>query len=158
MGLSKAESYKVYASLLQLQSAKGLATVRFFGKVLGTEGDYYVAECTGYTPPEPEEGAEPPPEPPADAEAAGEPGCNAFTYFVASDPASEWTVLPNVTPAEIVASKLIRKFLTGKLDAPVRAYPPYPGDEKVYLRSLLALISAATTLVPATTLVKPEEA
>ena len=44
------------------------------------------------------------------------------------------------------------------LDAPVRAYPPYPGDEKVYLRSLLALISAATTLVPAGTLVKPEEA
>ena len=157
IGLSKEETYRVYAALLQLQQTKQLATVRFFGKVLGTEADYYVAECTGYQPPDPDPDADPEPEPPADAEPAGS-GCNAFTYFVTNDPASEWTVLPDVKPKEIVASKLIRKFLTGKLDASVRAYPPYPGDEKVYLRSLLALISAATILVPHDMLVKPEDA
>lgn len=52
----------VYASLLQLQQTSKLATVRFFGKVLGTGADYYVAEATYAEPPEPPE--EPPPPPP----------------------------------------------------------------------------------------------
>jgi len=112
--------------------------------------DYSSAEVAGYTPPDPEEGAEEAPPPPgAPVEDAGDAkGCNQFTYFATNDPAGSWTVLPNVTPQQIVSSKRIRKYLTGDLTADVRAYPPFPGQEKEYLRALIARIVAATTLCP----------
>jgi len=149
VGLSASETYRVYASLVQLQQTKGLSTVRFFGKVLGVPGDYYIAEGVYVTPPELPEGYEPPPPPPgAPVEEPGT-GCNKFTYFAASDPSGEWVPLPDVTPQQIVCSKLIRKYLTGDLEADVRAYPPFPGTEKAYLRALIARIVAATMLTPA---------
>jgi radial spoke head protein 4A len=150
VGLSPDETYKVYASLVALQKSKDLASVRFFGKMLGAPGDYYIAEAVYNTPPEPEEGdGEPPPPPPgAPVEETGV-GCNKYVYFAATDPAGEWAVLPDVTPQQIVMSKKIRKYLTGDLNADVRAYPPFPGQEKSYLRAIIARIVAATTLVPA---------
>lgn len=146
VGLSSDETYRVYAGLVALQKAKDLGTVKFFGKVLGTPGDYYIAEATYNTPPDaPEE--EPPPPPGPLAEASGV-GCNKYVYFAASDPSGEWTALPDVTPLQITCSKRIRKYLTGSLEADVRAYPPFPGQEKEYLRALVARIVAATTLCP----------
>ncbi len=148
----------MYAGLLALQQAKKLASVRFFGKVLGTGADYYVAEATYETPPEPAEGEEPPPPPPgAPVEESGT-GCNTFVYFVANDPAAEWTALPDVTPYAIVSSLPICKYLTGDLAADVRAYPPFPGKEREYLRALLARIVHATTLTAVNTFKMPEEA
>merc|ERR1719440_789627 len=156
VGLSKEETYMVYASLLQLQQTAKLATVRFFGKVLGTGADYYVAEATYAEPPEPPE--EPPPPPPgAPVEETGT-GCNAFVYFATTDLSGAWTALPEVTPQQIVASTLIRKYLTGTLDADVRAYPPFPGKEASYLRALLARISHSTTLAPVGKFVMEEDA
>lgn len=147
----------MYASLLQLQQAKNLSFVRFFGKVFGTQADYYVAQGTYVEPPAPEDGAEEAPPPPgAPVEEAGT-GCNAFVYFVCNDPAGEWTALPDVTPQQIVSSAKIRKFLTGSLGADVRAYPPFPGQEAAYLRALLARIVHATTLCPVGKYSLPEE-
>jgi radial spoke head protein 4A len=156
VGLSKNETYLVYASLLQCQQKKKLSSVRFFGKVLGTTADYYIAEGTYSEPPEPPE--EPPPPPPgAPVEESGA-GCNLFTYFATTDLSGEWTALPDVTPQQIVASTKIRKFLTGSLTADVRAYPPFPGKEDAYLRALLARIVHATTLCPVGKFVMPEDA
>jgi len=52
--------------------------------------------------------------------------------------------LPPVTPAQLVASRKIKKFFTGKLDASVVSYPPFPGNESNYLRAQIARISAGT--------------
>lgn len=153
IGLTEEETYSVYASLIALQQAKGLSTIRFFGKVLGTGADYFVAEATYTNPPEPEEGA---PEPAADVEPMGQ-GCNTYTYFVTNSPAAEWTELPNVTPQQMLASSTIRKFFTGDLSAEVRAYPPFPGKENAYLRAQIARIVHATTLTPAGKFSNPEE-
>ena len=38
-------------------------------------------------------------------------------FFLAGKP---WVKLPAVTPAQIVAARSIKKFFTGRLDAPVR--------------------------------------
>jgi radial spoke head protein 4A len=48
LGLGKSEMYGVMLSLKKLgeDPEKKLATVRFFGKMLGTGGDYYVFEST----------------------------------------------------------------------------------------------------------------
>jgi len=75
-------------------------------------------------------------------------GCNSFVYYATNDPAGPWTELPLVTPTQITASKVVRKLFTGDLNAPVRAYPPFPGAEKEYLRAQIARIVASTTLCP----------
>lgn len=147
-GLPARETYRVYASLVQLQKEKDLQSVRFFGKVLGVPTDYYIAEAVYNTPPEPEEGYEPPPPPPGAPVEEPATGCNSFVYFATNDPASPWTALPDVTPQQIVYSKRIRKYVTGDLEANVRAFPPFPGQEKAYLRALIARIVAAATLCP----------
>ena len=40
--------------------------------------------------------------------------------YVSSLAGRPWVKLPAVTPAQIVAARSIKKFFTGRLDAPVR--------------------------------------
>ena len=132
----------MFASVHKLQQSKKLSSARLFGKILGTAKDYYVVEAKYVDEPErpePEEGAPPPPVP---LEASSE-GCNTFAYFVTNDPSQEWTELPQVKPDQISAALLIRKLFTGDLQADVRAYPPFPGKEKEYLRAQIVRPSHA---------------
>ncbi|CAL1576774.1 unnamed protein product [Knipowitschia caucasica] len=69
-------------------------------------------------------------------------------YFVCNEPGLPWTKLPTVTPAQITTARLIRKFFTGRLDAPIVSYPPFPGNESNYLRAQIARISAGTQVSP----------
>jgi radial spoke head protein 4A len=147
VGLSREETHRVFASIHKLQQSKKLSSARLFGKILGTAKDYYVVEAKYVDEPErpePEEGAPPPTVP---LEASSE-GCNTFAYFVTNDPSQEWTELPQVKPDQISAALLIRKLFTGDLQADVRAYPPFPGKEKEYLRAQIARIWTASTLCP----------
>merc|ERR1711976_150196 len=75
-------------------------------------------------------------------------GANKKTYFVCNDPGKLWIKLPPVTPAQISTARKIKKFLTGRLDAPVVSYPPFPGNEANYLRAQIARISAGTHISP----------
>ncbi|XP_020950253.1 radial spoke head protein 6 homolog A isoform X2 [Sus scrofa] len=75
-------------------------------------------------------------------------GANKYLYFVCNEPGRPWVRLPHVTPIQIVQARKIRKFFTGRLDAPVVSYPPFPGNEANYLRAQIARISAATHISP----------
>lgn len=75
-------------------------------------------------------------------------GVNKFTYFVCREPGLPWMRLPTVTPTQITAARHIRKFFTGRLDAPIISYPPFPGNEANYLRAQIARISAGTQVSP----------
>ncbi|XP_048258834.1 radial spoke head protein 4 homolog A-like [Haliotis rufescens] len=75
-------------------------------------------------------------------------GANKKTYFVCNDPGKVWMKLPAVTPAQITAGRKIKKFFTGRLDALVVSYPPFPGNEANYLRAQIARISAGTHISP----------
>ncbi len=57
--------------------------------------------------------------------------------------------MPSVTPQQISVARKTRKFLTGRLDAPIVSYPPFPGNESNYLRATIARISAGTHISPA---------
>jgi len=57
--------------------------------------------------------------------------------------------LPNATPHALVAARAVRKLLTGDLAAPVAAHPPFPGSEALYVRAMIALVSAGTAIAPA---------
>jgi len=91
-------------------------------------------------------------------EAAGDPdendpdfepsgvGANAFTFWVTTSLTGTWEKLPHITPKHIVASRKIKKILTGNLDAKVITHPHFPGTEKDLLRAQIARITADTVL------------
>ena len=130
-----------------------LSTVRFFGKFFGTEGDYYVFEATLKTPEpaaEEEDGAEPEFGRPVSTIPSEENGVgsNKNIYFICSYLGGAFTRLPDVSPLMITTAKGIKKFLTGKLDSEVSAYPPFPGKESEFLRAQIAIIAAETVMCP----------
>lgn len=145
LGLGKSEMYGVMLALKKLgeDPEKKLATVRFFGKMLGTGGDYYVFEST-LTEPGPEIEV---PEGEIPAEASGT-GANLYTYWVCSYIGGPFTRLPDLTPAMITAARSLKKYLTGNLAEDVAAYPPFPGKEAEFLRAQIGRVASATVVCP----------
>eukprot|EP00955_Chlamydomonas_euryale_P040782 351806-Chlamydomonas_euryale.AAC.10 len=153
VGLGRQEMYTVMLAAKKLggNADRGVQTVRFFGKFFGTTACYYVFECTVNEPPElPEapEGATP--------NESGT-GANNYTYYVCNYLGGPFTMLPAVTPGEIKAARAVRKFLTGKLDAPVSTYPLFLGTEAAYLRCQITRIACATVCCPAGSFVADED-
>jgi len=115
--------------------------IRLWGKILGTDADYYIAEAFK----EGEVGE------PDESDQTAEPsgvGANKYTYFVTNDlAAQEWVRLPNVRPKEIVAARRIKKLMSGNINNTVITHPPFPGNEQVLLRAQIARIAADVTLM-----------
>jgi len=171
VGLGREETFRIFLSLKTLSESHPLKTVRFWGKIFGIESNYLVAEAEykeGEEPraPEPEQ-AEPEEQPEGSPEENADVlpksqykpppalpveeyghGVNKKIYYVCSEPGTEWKLLPDVTPSQISSSRQIRKFLTGRLDAPVVSYPPFPGNEANYLRAQIARITSGTHVSP----------
>jgi len=173
VGLGREETFRIFPALKNLVDTHTLQSVRFWGKVLGNNKNYIVAEVEyregAEDEPsteeeqedepkedEPEEGKEdeddvPKPDykpPPVIPKEENGTGCNKKTYFVCNEPGTEWVKLPPVTPAQLVCARQIKKFFTGNLEAPVVSYPPFPGTEINYLRAQIARISAGTNISP----------
>lgn len=73
-------------------------------------------------------------------------GVNRMVYFVCTDlMTDEWIELPPATPHQINVSRRVTKYLTADLDHDVASFP---GTERVYLRALIARISAGTSISP----------
>ena len=84
IGFGEQETYRLQKSLKKFVAAKPYKAIRFFGKILGTEKDYYVIECEGEVEEDPEAGAGDDDQ--ADPDPKLEPkgtGVNEFTYWVA---------------------------------------------------------------------------
>jgi len=141
-GFGEMESYKVKCSLRNLafkSQDQGFSKIKLWGKILGSSKDYYIAEAS-------KDGADDPDDENPDSEPLGV-GANTYSYFVTNDLCDEWTKLPNIKPSEIVASRRIKKILTGDLDAKVVTHPPFPGTERVLLRAQIARITCDTGLM-----------
>lgn len=182
VGLGREEWIRVYFALKQLCDGKmagqegpeypALATCRFWGKVMGLEKNYYIAEVAfrdededgdttqgdieGQDPEEddgdeegeklPQSNFKPPVKVPN--EERGAAGANKYTYFVVNEPGEEWVRLPSVSPHHIVTARSITKFFTGRLGASVNSFPEFPGEERHLLRAQIARISAGTHIAP----------
>ncbi|KAM3875867.1 radial spoke head protein 4 homolog A-like [Diretmus argenteus] len=175
VGLGREETQRIFLALKQLLDSRPLKYCRLWGKVLGVQSNYVVAEVQyregeeeqlstedeekeGETQDDEEEDEmgevidplprstyKPPPVVPKEANGTG---ANKFVYHVCKEPGLPWIELPSVTPAQISAARQIRRFFTGRLDAPVVSYPPFPGNEANYLRAQIARISAGTQVSP----------
>uniref|UniRef100_A0A672U8W1 Radial spoke head component 4A n=2 Tax=Strigops habroptila TaxID=2489341 RepID=A0A672U8W1_STRHB len=178
IGLSKDESYHIFLALKKLISVQPVPqTCRFWGKILGLEMNYIIAEVqygegaeeeeteeeeaieeeekgmTEFEDEEEEKEKDEPPKstykpPPTIPKEENGTGANKYVYFVCNEPSSPWVKLPPVTPAQIVCARKIKKFFTGRLDAPIVSFPPFPGNEANYLRAQIARISAGTQISP----------
>ncbi|XP_058806534.1 radial spoke head protein 6 homolog A [Phymastichus coffea] len=97
-------------------------------------------------PPIPENTWLPPPKVPPEKLGTG---ANAKVYFVCNSPGlDDWVELPAVTPEQIVIARQTIYVFTGNLEADIRTFPPFPGNEKNYLRAQIARIGAATHVSP----------
>ncbi|XP_072499227.1 radial spoke head protein 4 homolog A [Notamacropus eugenii] len=168
VGLSTDETYRIFLALKQLTDTQPIQTCRFWGKILGLEMNYIVAEVEfregedeeeieeediieGSEIDEDEEDGLPKSSykgPQVIPKEESRTGTNKYTYFVCNEPGRPWVRLPSVTPAQIVIARKIKKFFTGRLDAPIMSYPPFPGNESNYLRAQIARISAGTHISP----------
>ncbi|XP_064454099.1 radial spoke head protein 4 homolog A [Mirounga angustirostris] len=173
VGLGTDETYRVFLALKQLTDTHPIQRCRFWGKILGLEMNYIVAEVE-FREGEDEEDVEdenvteerddgdseadendeeelrrtfyktPQPIPKEESRT----GANKYVYFVCNEPGGPWVKLPSVTPAQIVIARKIKKFFTGHLETPIVSYPPFPGNESNYLRAQIARISAGTHVSP----------
>ena len=136
------ETYRLQKSLKKLSEKLSATAMRFFGKIHGTEKDYYVVEATV---PEGEDdgGGDLAP----DVEPKGT-GVNIYSYYVAHDSLSDWIKLPDLTPTDIAASRQVKVLFTGNLDRQIYTNPYFFGQEKHYLRAQISRIIHSTTLFP----------
>ena len=147
------ENYRLQKSLKKLSERLAAGSLRFFGKIYGTEQDYYVVEATL---PEGEAGGDDDGEKAADVEPSGT-GVNTNTYYVAHNSMSEWTKLPDLSPKDIAASRQIKVLFTGHLDREIQTNPFFFGQERHYLRAQISRIIHSTTLFPKGIMRKVEE-
>uniref|UniRef100_A0A3Q3WFZ7 Uncharacterized protein n=1 Tax=Mola mola TaxID=94237 RepID=A0A3Q3WFZ7_MOLML len=161
VGLGREELHRIFLALMQLFESQVLLRCRLWGKILGTESSYIIAEAECK---ELEEEEEQKTEEEAEKEERQTnieenetevskwkttgTGANKFVYYVCKEPGLPWVKLPSVSPADITAARQIRKFFTGKLNARVVSYPPFLGNEANYLRAQIARISAGSQVSP----------
>mmetsp|Transcript_17763 Transcript_17763/g.30076 ORF Transcript_17763/g.30076 Transcript_17763/m.30076 type:complete len:135 (-) Transcript_17763:637-1041(-) len=124
----------------QLIQKTGAGQLRFWGRVRGTEKDYYIAEGT-LEAGEPVEGEEP-----VEGFEERGSGVNKFVYWVTNSPMDEWTQLPDLKPNDLINSRHIKMMFTGDVNRRIYTNPFFMETEKVLLRAQISRISHSTTL------------
>jgi len=143
VGFGKQESYHMAMSLRALAAnTPGLESLRLWGKVLGTEGDYYIAESTFQG-----AGVPAPMMPEDDVEPRGQ-GSNRCIYWVKSGQFDPWVRLPHARASQIKAARHMKRMMSGDLAASVVSTPWFPGREEHLLRAQIARITSTCLLAP----------
>ena len=125
-------------SLQKLAASQQCSFIRFFGKIRGTQADYYVVEATaegGEEPAEEEEGNEGAAEEKDPNQEEKGTGVNKYTYFVTNSPFSPWSRLPDLSPTQISAARGIKFMFSGNLENDIICNPFFFGKEKHLLRA-----------------------
>lgn len=142
VSFGKGEVYRLYLAMKKLATGLdgGVDRLRLFGKITTRGLPYYIVEGLSDAD---EEGVD-------ETKQEGRGGANKYAYWVSqsAEALSGWVKLPNVTMAQVVTSRQFKRLLTGNLDAPVPAYPPFSGTEKNLLRAIIARISGSTLISP----------
>jgi len=158
ISIGRTDTYILHKSIQKLAASAAAKNMRFWGKIVGTEGDYYIAEAENEEVEIPEgfEGA-----------IEDHLGGNKYSYWVCSYPGGPWEKLELLHPAQVVAARKLKKFFTGKLNAEVSGYPPFAmkaangeivtWQEKHLLRAQIARISSACVITPAGVFDRDEE-
>ena len=104
----------------------GASQLRFWGKIYGTNADYFVVE--GTLAKAEEKAADP------SVEKRGT-GVNKYVYWVTDNLLDDWVQLPDAKAEHIVAARQIKHLMTGDLNASIDSNPLFPGKERHFLRA-----------------------
>ena len=104
-------------SINGLVAKVGASQMRFWGKIKGTQKDYFVAE--GFL-----EGGEEADLSRESTEARGT-GANQYVYWVCNNPLEDWIQLSDLIPSQIIQSRNIKVSITGQINAKVFTNPFY---------------------------------
>jgi len=140
VGFGQEETLLLQKSLAQLAARTQARELRFWGKIFGSQKDYFIAE--GYLNHSYSDET-----PSADVEPHGV-GTNRLTFWVANSVLDDWYELPLVTPQQIQVSRKIKHIFTGDLNAKINSYPVFPGVEKHYLKAQIVRITFGTSIIP----------
>ena len=141
ISLNEKESYLLVNSIRNLSAKLQMGMLSFFGKIYGTEKDYYIVQAAEIDPKEDANYDN-------DMEKRKEDGINQFVYYVTNDLTEDWVELPDIKPSQLIGSRLIRYNFTGNLERQIYTNPYFKGKEKDYLRCQLSRIYHGTKLVP----------
>ena len=134
---------------MKLLASSGASQMRFWGKIKGTEFDYFIVEGKleggGDEGGDGEEGGGGAQE--AGFEARGT-GANEYVYWVCNSLLEHWVKLPDVKPSQIKKARCIKFNFTGDVERRIFTNPFYFDKEAIYLRAQIARINASTTIVP----------
>ena len=138
---SQKELFLLNKSMNKLATTITNGNLTFFGKIFGSEKDYYIIEATEIDPPENFNYDN-------DMEKRKEDGINKNVYFVTNDLSEKWVELPDIKPNQLMISRKIKYNFTGNLDTPIYSNPSFLGTEKHLLRCIIARIYHGAKLVP----------
>ena len=113
--------------------------MRFWGKIYGTQKDYWILEGQLESSEEDKEENT--------MEKRGE-GVNRWVYWVTDNLLDDWIQLPDVKPQHLLVARLIKHVFTGNLNATIDSNPSFPGKERHFLRAQIARITHGTVIVP----------
>jgi hypothetical protein len=115
-------------------------SLRFWGKIYGTESDYYVIQGNLK--------AYPMGNPKPHVESRGNEGINCYTFWVTSSILEGWYELPNITHEQMVASRNFKYHFSGDLNAKVRSFNYFPGKESHLLKCQILRVMHSSWIVP----------
>ena len=128
-------------SITRLATVLTTGNITFFGKIYGTQKDYYIVEATEIDPPENFNYDN-------DMEKRKEDGFNRNVFFVTNNLCEKWVELPDVKPKQIILSRKIKYMFTGDLNRKIHSNPDFNGEERHLLRCMLGRIYHGAKLVP----------
>ncbi|CAF1668018.1 unnamed protein product, partial [Adineta ricciae] len=158
------EIYWIWISMKMLViNNPNIQKLRFWGKIFGTQNDYYIVEADFHFFDEidsndaefityqnmfsAEEETNMITNKTIPPELAGE-GVNEKIIYVSTGIDQPFVQLPLVTPEQIELSRRIQRFFTGDLEATVLSPSGFPGVEKHLLRAQIQRVSAGTQIAP----------
>lgn len=127
-------------------------SIKFWGKIYGTEQDYYILygifkdfqESLDYNK--------------LLYEKRGTEGINRFLFWVSNSCLEDWYELPDVSSEQIIASKTFKYFFSGNLNKYIKGFNYFPGKEAHLLKCQILRIMHGTNIAPADYLrIKPAE-
>lgn len=110
IGFGEHETYKLLMSIKKLANTTQATNLSFWGKIFGTQKDYYIVEGVAEGEDEGEGEEEKPPE----FEAKGS-GINRFTYWVTDNVFENWSKLPDMLPSDVEVARKVKVSFTGNL-------------------------------------------
>jgi len=139
IGFGDEQLYMLQTAMNHLADKSHVKRVRFWGKIFGTQKDYYVLygdKTERYS------------DNPNPAIEADGQGVNEMSFWVSNDLLQEFVELPPLKPHHIKVAKKIKVLFSGCLDRKFESLPKFDGEERHYLKAQLVRITHGTMICP----------